>query len=46
MSKLVRDKFRFTGWDVERYEDVVKVSMKEYVNFIDDIQEIRRADRK
>ena len=40
-----RDKFRFTGWDEERYEDVVKVSMKDYVNSMNEIQKIRRADR-
>ena len=32
VSKVERDKFRFTGWDVERFEDVVKVSMKDYAN--------------
>ena len=29
VSEVERDKFRFTDWDVERYEDVVNVSMKD-----------------
>ena len=45
VSKVERDRFRFTGWDIERFEDQVKVSIKDYANSLKDITEIRKADR-
>ena len=29
VSKVERDRFRFTRWEVEKYEDIVRVSMKD-----------------
>ena len=45
VSKDERYKFRFIGWDVEKYEDGVRDSMKEYAQSLNEIKEIRRADR-
>ena len=44
VSKVERDRFRFTGWDVQKYEDGVLVSMEEYANSLKDIENIRRVD--
>ena len=43
VSKVERDRFRFTGWDVQNYEDGVMVSMEEYGNSLKEIENIRRA---
>ena len=45
VSKVERDKLRFTGWDIERYEDKIKVAIQNYVNSLKEITEIRKADR-
>ena len=45
VSKIEKDKFRFAGWDIEKYEDVIRVSMKDYAESITEIKEIRKADR-
>ena len=41
--KVERHKFRFTRWDVEKYQDVVKVSIKDYAQSLKEIEEIRKA---
>ena len=46
ISKEERYKFRFTGWDIEKYEDQVKVSMEDYSNTLKEIIDIRKANRK
>ena len=43
VSKVGRGKFRFTGWDLEKYEDVVTVFMKDYVQSLNKIVKIRKA---
>ena len=45
ISKVEKDKFRFTGWDIERYKDQIKVSMKDYANSLEEILDIRKEDR-
>ena len=35
VSKVARDKFRFNGWDIEKYEDKITVSMKDYAESIE-----------
>lgn len=44
LSRVDRDKFKFTLWDIEKYQDPVKVSMKDIVNSFKEITEIRKAD--
>ena len=46
VSKVERDKFRFSGWDIEKYEDQVKVSIEDYSNNLKEITDIRKADIK
>ena len=45
VSKMEKNKFRISGWDIERYEDQIKVSMQDYANSLKEIMEIRKADR-
>ena len=45
ISKVEKDKFRFTGWDIEKYEDQVKVSMEDYSNSLKEMTDIRKANR-
>ena len=45
VSQMEKDKFRFTSWDVEKYEDQVKVSMKDYANRLKEIKNISKADK-
>ena len=42
VSTIAYDQFRFTGWDIHKYEDRIGVSMKDYANSIDEVKEIRR----
>ena len=41
VSKVERDKFRFTGIDVEKYEDRIRISMEDYAESIQGVYEIR-----
>ena len=43
MSKVERDRFRFTGWDIEKFEDQVRVTMKDYVKSMEKIMSIRKG---
>jgi len=45
VSKVEKGKFIFTGWDIEKYEDMVTVTMKNYAKSLKDIMEIRKEDR-
>ena len=36
--------FRFTGWDIEKYDDQITVTMKDYAKSIEMISEIRKGD--
>ena len=46
VSKVERDKFRFTGLDVSLDDDGIEVTMADYVKSIGDISEVRSADRE
>ena len=45
VSKIEEDKFRFTGLDVKAECEKIQVSMEEFADSVDEIQEIRKADR-
>ena len=45
VSKIERENFRYTGIDVKTVEDGVEIEMQDYVDSLDEIQEIRKADR-
>ena len=45
VSKVERDRFRFTRWEVEKYEDIVRVSIKDYAQSLNEIVQIRKAYR-
>ena len=45
MSKIEEDCFRFTGLDIKKVDDGIEVSMKDYAESLEDIGEIRMADR-
>ena len=44
MSKVEKDNFRYTGIDVETYEDRIEIKMEDYIDSLDEIKEIRAAD--
>ena len=45
VSKVEKDKFRFTGLDISSVEDGIEVTMADYVKSIGDVPEVRNADR-
>ena len=44
VSKIERDKFRYTGIDVSTVEDGIEIDMEDYVDSLEEIKEIRKAD--
>ena len=45
VSKIERDKFRYTGIDVSTVEGGIKIEMEDYVESLEEVKEIRKADR-
>ena len=45
VSKIEKDKFRFTGLDVSTVGDTVQISMEDYASSFQGIPRIRKADR-
>ena len=45
VSKIEKDKFRYTRIDVSVVEDGIEVEMEDYVDSLEEIKEIRKADR-
>merc|ERR1712002_554362 len=45
VSKVEKDVFRFTGLDVKAGNGKIKVSMEDYANSVEEIKEIRKANR-
>merc|ERR1712243_485888 len=45
VSKVEKDVFRFTGLDVKAENGRIEVSMEDYANLVEEIKEIRKADR-
>ena len=43
VSKIEKDGFRFTGIDIQKTEDQIIISMEDYANSIEKIQDIRKA---
>jgi hypothetical protein len=43
VSKVEKGKFRFTGIDVEKTDKGITVSMEDYTNSIEKIEDIRKA---
>ena len=46
VSKIERDNFRYTGIDVKTVDDGIEIEMQDYVNSLDEVQEIRKADKE
>ena len=46
MSKVEKDKFRFTGLDVCTVGDGIQISMEDYIQSLEDIKNIRKAERE
>ena len=46
VSKVKRDEFRFIGRDIEKYQDQIKVLMQDYSYCLEEILDIRKANRK
>ena len=45
ISKIERDNFRNTGIDISIVKDGFEIAMEDYVDSLDEIKEIRKADR-
>ena len=45
VSKIERDRFRYTGIDVSAVNDGIEIEMEDYVKSLEEIKEIRKADR-
>merc|ERR1712030_281970 len=46
VSKVEKDKFRFTGFDISAVEDGIEITMADYVKSMEDVKHIRKADRE
>ena len=46
VSKVEKDRLRFTRWIVGKYENMVGVSMKYYVQSLIEILKIKKANRE
>ena len=44
VSKIEEDCFRFTGLDIKKVDNGIKVSMEDYTNSLEDIKEIRKVE--
>lgn len=44
VSQVEKDKFCFSGLDVNAVEDYIKISMNDYMQSLKDIKEIHNAD--
>ena len=45
-SKTERDSFRYTGIDVSTIDDGIEIKMEDYVESLEEIKEIWKADRE
>ena len=46
VSKIEKENFRYTGIDVKTVEDGVEIDMKDYVDSLEEVKEIRKADKE
>ena len=44
VSKVERNKFRYTGLDAEALGNSIKISMQQYVNTLEIVEDIRKTD--
>ena len=45
VSKIERDNFLYTGIDVKTLDDGIEIEMKDYVDSLEEVKEIRKANR-
>ena len=45
VSKIEKDAFRYTGIDVKAIEDRIEIQMEYYIESLEEVKEIRKADR-
>jgi len=46
VSKVEKDKFWFTGLDISAVKDGIEITMSDYVKSLEDVKDIRKADRE
>ena len=46
ISKIEGDKFSYTGVNVSAKDDGIEIQMEDYVDSLEDIKEIQKADRE
>ena len=45
-SKIEKDNFRYTGIDVSTMNDGIEIQMEDYIESIEEMKEIQKADRE
>ena len=45
VSKIEKENLRYTGIDVKTIEDGIEIEMQDYVDSLDEVREIRKADK-
>ena len=45
VSKIERDNFLYTGIDMKTVDDGIEIEMKDYVDSLEEVKEIRKANR-
>ena len=45
ISKIERENFHYTGLDISTVKDGIEIEMKDYVDSLQDVGEIQRADK-
>ena len=45
ISKIKEDDFRYTGIDVLTVDDGIKLEIKDYINILEEVKEIRKVER-
>ena len=46
VSKIKEDCFRFTGLDIKKVDEGIKVSMEDYTNSLQDVKNIRKVENR
>ena len=45
VSKIERDRFRYTGIDVSAVDDGIEIQMEDYVDSLEEVKEIQKSNR-
>ena len=46
VSKVKKNAFRYTGNEIKTIEDGIEIQMEDYIESLEEVKEIRKADRE